>query len=283
MNTRGLKGWAARSRTISGRFVGSGTVQVERGPLPSVLVTGGKGVSYFAIILRNILESPYEVESSGFQRISTENAEHFLPLDTDLSAKRRAPVATLRASKSSTLDVEEGTRPLAEYMALPASQYSVLDAQRIERLDDSTFRCYVGGLQLFSLVVEPVLTVSVVVSERGPTVKLLATELQGSPAVEAANDRFSATMTNVVRWSDTAPAAGAQRKQLRSDTEIQVALEVPGWMRMVPVGAIERTGSGVMQRVLDSMVPRFLRQLAADYALWAAGDESRKPISTGQL
>ena len=63
----------------------------------------------------------------------------------------------------------------------------------------------------------------------------------------------------------------------------QVALEVPGWMRMVPLGAIERTGSGVMQRVLDSMVPRFLRQLAADYALWAAGDDSRKPIGTGQL
>ena len=48
-------------------------------------------------------------------------------------------------------------------------------------------------------------------------------QLQGSPAVEAANDRFSATMTNVVRWSDAAAsAAGAQRKQLRSDTEIQV-------------------------------------------------------------
>ena len=41
--------------------------------------------------------------------------------------------------------------------------------------------------------------------------------------MEAANDRFSATMTNVVRWSDTtASPAGAHRKQLRSDTEIQV-------------------------------------------------------------
>ena len=58
---------------------------------------------------------------------------------------------------------------------------------------------------------------------------------------------------------------------------------MPGWMRMVPVGAIERTGSGVMQRVLDSMVPRFLAQLGADYARWAAGDASRKPIGTGQL
>ena len=39
----------------------------------------------------------------------------------------------------------------------------------------------------------------------------------------------------------------------------------------------------VMQRVLNTMVPRFLAQLRADYALWASGDESRKPVGTGQL
>jgi len=39
----------------------------------------------------------------------------------------------------------------------------------------------------------------------------------------------------------------------------------------------------VMQRVLNTMVPRFLAQLRADYDLWAAGDESRKPVGTGQL
>lgn len=63
----------------------------------------------------------------------------------------------------------------AEYMALPASQYSVLDAQKIERLDDTTFRCYVGQLRFFGIKVEPVLTVSVNVEPLGPTVKLLST------------------------------------------------------------------------------------------------------------
>lgn len=32
----------------------------------------------------------------------------------------------------------------ASYMSLPASQYSVLDARRIERIDDTSFKCYVG-------------------------------------------------------------------------------------------------------------------------------------------
>jgi hypothetical protein len=59
-------------------------------------------------------------------------------------------------------------------MTLPASQYSVLDAKKIERLDDQTFVCHVGGLKFFNFEVEPVITVSVTVQERGPTVRLLS-------------------------------------------------------------------------------------------------------------
>lgn len=62
-------------------------------------------------------------------------------------------------------------------MVLPASQYSVLDARRVERLDEDTFRCHVGALRFFSLEVEPVITVSVTVQERGPTVRLLSTKV----------------------------------------------------------------------------------------------------------
>ena len=66
-------------------------------------------------------------------------------------------------------------------MALPASQYSVLDAKRIERVDEETFRCYVGALQFFSWSVEPVLTVSVSVDEDGCTIRLLSTEVGSTP------------------------------------------------------------------------------------------------------
>ncbi len=62
-------------------------------------------------------------------------------------------------------------------MALPASQYSVLDARKVERIDDSTFRCYVGGMQFFSFRVEPVITVSVTVEERGCTIRLLSCQV----------------------------------------------------------------------------------------------------------
>lgn len=49
-------------------------------------------------------------------------------------------IARLKATKAQSQPIQERERPLAEYMALPASQYSVLDARKIERLDDNTFR-----------------------------------------------------------------------------------------------------------------------------------------------
>lgn len=105
-------------------------------------------------------------------------------------------------------------------------------------------------------------------------------QLQGSKAIVAANDRFDATMTNIVTWEGD---EAQELKQLCSSTSIQVALEVPRWARMMPTSAIESTGSRVMQTVLNNTVPKFLKQLQKDYELWAAGDESRKPIGTGEL
>lgn len=151
---------------------------------------------------------------------------------------------------------------------------------QIERIDDSTFRCFVGKLAFLGFSVEPVITVSVVVEERGCTIKLLSAKLQGSKLVEDVNSKFTAQMTNVVRWSATEDAAV---KQISSSTSIEVVVQVPGWAGLIPVPSMEATGSKVMQTTLNLMVPRFLQQLGQDYALWASGDESRKPLDNGGL
>ena len=46
-------------------------------------------------------------------------------------------------------------------------------------------------------------------------------QLEGSPAVEAANDKFSATMVNKVRWGSLADPG---LLELKSDTAIQVCI-----------------------------------------------------------
>lgn len=67
---------------------------------------------------------------------------------------------------------------VGEYMSLPASQYSVLDAERIERVDDSTFRCYVYRFKFFAFEVCPVLLVRVEEQPDGCCIKLLSCKVR---------------------------------------------------------------------------------------------------------
>ncbi|XP_021766452.1 uncharacterized protein LOC110730926 isoform X2 [Chenopodium quinoa] len=85
-----------------------------------------------------------------------------------------APKARIIARRKETVPVHQLQRPLLEYMSLPASQYSVLDAERIERVDDSTFRCYVYRFKFFSFEVCPVLLVRVEEEPNGCCIKLLS-------------------------------------------------------------------------------------------------------------
>ena len=175
------------------------------------------------------------------------------------------------------------------YMSLPASQYSVLDARKIERIDDSSFRCYVGELKIFNWAAEPVLTVSVEpeVEAGGCTIRLISCQLRGSKFVEEINDKFEASMTNVVRWREIKRSASGEAepqaeppgdKEIVSSTTLEVQIEVPTWMSFISTSRISAAGSSVLQNVLNLMVPRFLIQLEKDYLAWSEGDTSRKPV-----
>ncbi|KAG1362527.1 hypothetical protein COCNU_10G007460 [Cocos nucifera] len=166
-------------------------------------------------------------------------------------------------------------------MSLPASQYSVLDAERIERVDDNTFRCYVYRIKFFAFEVCPVLVVRVDEEPDGCCIRLLSCKLEGSPLVEAQNDKFSASMVNRVSCNGGMQNSGMQ--PLTTDTTIEVSIEIPFAFRAIPVEAIESTGTQVLEQLLRIMLPRFLRQLVKDYRAWASGDTSRQPLGTGEL
>jgi hypothetical protein len=74
-------------------------------------------------------------------------------------------------------------------MGLPASQYSVLDAERIERVDESTFRCYVYRFRFFALEVCPVLLVRVDEEPNGCCIRLLSCKASTLTARDAARLR----------------------------------------------------------------------------------------------
>lgn len=166
-------------------------------------------------------------------------------------------------------------------MSLPASQYSVLDAERIERVDDKTFRCYVYRFKFFSFEVCPVLLVRVEEQPNGCCIKLLSCKLEGSPIVVAQNDKFDASMENKISCDSTRSDSPVQN--LTSDAVIEVNIDIPFAFRALPTQAIESTGSQVLEQILKAMLPRFMSQLVKDYQAWAAGDTSRQPLGTGEI
>ncbi|CAK9162480.1 unnamed protein product [Ilex paraguariensis] len=169
-----------------------------------------------------------------------------------------SPKARFVARRRESVRVPVGKRPLLEYMSLPASQYSVLDAERIERVDDSTFRCYVYKLKFFAFEVCPVLLVRVEEQPNGCCIKLLSCKLEGSPIVVAQNDKFDAFMVNRISCDSKQSTSPVQ--QLSSDAVIEVNIEIPFAFRAIPVQAIESTGTQVLEQTLKFMLPRFMSQ-----------------------
>ncbi|XP_009764361.1 uncharacterized protein LOC107790384 [Nicotiana tabacum] len=236
----------------------------------------------------NLSYIPFQYKNPRFPTTSVPYALLNLTSSSDDYSKRSlritadsAPKARFIARRKESLSVKQLQRPLMEYMSLPASQYSVLDAERIERVDDSTFRCYVYRFKFFAFEVCPVLLVRVEVQPDGCCIKLLSCKLEGSPIVVAQNDKFDASMVNKISYDSGRRDSPVQ--QLTSDAVIEVNIEIPFAFRAIPVQAIESTGAQVLDQILRIMLPRFMAQLAKDYQAWASGDTSRQPLGTGQI
>ncbi|XVE68753.1 hypothetical protein DITRI_Ditri09bG0094800 [Diplodiscus trichospermus] len=151
----------------------------------------------------------------------------FKLLCVQASATNSPPKARFVARRKESISVRQLKRPLIEYMSLPASQYSVLDAERIERIDDNTFRCYVYRFKFFNFEVCPVLLVRVEEQPNGCCIKLLSCKLEGSPIVVAQNDKFDASMVNQISCDTN--QSDSLLQELTSDAVIELVKDYQAW------------------------------------------------------
>ena len=87
--------------------------------------------------------------------------------------RREGRHAVFSATKVGVVEVNEveGGRSLRAYMSLPASQYSTLDGERVERVGDDTFVCTLGAFDFLGFRLQPVLTARVDVRPDGYVAK----------------------------------------------------------------------------------------------------------------
>ncbi|RXH93149.1 hypothetical protein DVH24_013725 [Malus domestica] len=236
--------------------------------------------------------------SCPYESHRTATSPRLLKLNHVLSVRVSAdstPKARFVARRTESVSVPQLQRPLSEYMSLPASQYSVLDAERIERVDANTFRCYVYRFKFFAFEVCPVLLVKVEEQPNGCSIKLLSCKLDGSPIAVAQNDKFDGEKMSsltliwygnaafMVNQISCASKTNSSLQELKSDTVIEVSIDIPFAFRAIPVQAIESSGTQVLEQILRIMLPRFMSQLVRDYRAWASGDRSRQPLGTGEI
>ena len=200
---------------------------------------------------------------------------------------RQGRHASFSAKKSGTvhvLEVSDPSRGLREYMSLPATSYSTLDGETVKRIDDCTFECTLGTLSFLGFKITPTVTAKVDVRPNGagPMISVEEATISGSKIVEDANEQFQLSSMNDVSWFDSATEEFPNQKTIQSDTTVSVYLIVPRWFPFT-VKSTERTGRFVVNQVVGQVVPRFLKQLKADYEVWSLGDDSRKAVCEGGL
>lgn len=184
------------------------------------------------------------------------------------------------AEVSSSCRVKESKRTVEQYMALPASQYSVLSSDQIVRLSDDQFRCDLPAMNFFGTLIQPILYVDVKVFPDDAKAEIIVSraETVGSDIARKVNGTFSISAINTV----TAGVDNKGRKTLNSSTKLKIDVAVPPESKL-PKRILQSGGNFIMQSSLNVIVPTFVRILRYDFERWSAGDDSRSAVEGAKL
>lgn len=187
---------------------------------------------------------------------------------------------TWTASAKGSVRVKELIRTVEEYMRLPASEYSVLSAEQIERLNDREFKCSLGTMNFFGTKITPILyvDVDVITAENKSIIAVTRAETTGSEIADKINGTFSISAINTVQ----AGIDDKNRKTLSSATELKIDCIVPPESKL-PLRVIQSGGNFLMQSTLTVILQAFVRILASDFKRWSAGSDARDAIEGESL
>lgn len=167
-------------------------------------------------------------------------------------------------------------------MALPASQYSVLTAEQITRLSDTSFKCTIPVMNFFGTKIQPVVYVDVVVYPELARSEIIVVKAEtiGSDVALLINGTFNIAAVNTVFTSTDSK----NNRRLNSQTTLKIDVVIPPSIPVkLPARIMQSGGSFIMQSSLGVIVPTFVRILARDYQRWSAGDDSRKEVEGASL
>ncbi|KAL3139843.1 hypothetical protein ABBQ38_004141 [Trebouxia sp. C0009 RCD-2024] len=219
--------------------------------------------------------------------------------DETLRAKRKISIEDLHnpahigGSAKSEVSVQDFGSDLSldAYMQLPVEQYYELDPTMIWPLEGNRFALKVPRVNLFNVWVEPLVEVTVHLSDQRDAVVIQATNCQisGSDLIENLHldQRFCLSFKVTLTWDSAQESAqnGSKRSNtpqqigmghIQGDLKLDVWSEVIQPFNLMPRFALEGTSNAVMNALVTGLLPKFMDRLGDDYKRWATDPNYRQ-------
>lgn len=153
---------------------------------------------------------------------------------------------------------------LREYLALPTTQYSLLDEKFVEKVSEDTFVVRVPLSEIIGVDLTPAISIVATPHGRDGKVTFVGTEATlGSPSLD---DMFTLKVVAVLK---------GQGASIQARVNVTMALSVPPRLRAIPNPLLGYAGRLITKSILMATVPNFSSLLVSDYEKWASNDERR--------
>ena len=188
---------------------------------------------------------------------------------TTLNVKRRFQVDVKRIES----DDDESKSPTA-YCKLPASQYNVIDEDKVEMVDDGRAFVVSTGVQKFLfLTVEAKGRVEIEETESGVKQTLEKAEMID---VSGKNGKIVDAMNKSIGCVRVVNSVMATTSGGGKEHHIESQLEFSGTFTEGVFAKIGPRLNEIASFVLGATLPWFLETIGKDYELWSTGGERRK-------
>jgi len=190
---------------------------------------------------------------------------------TTLNVKRRFQVDVKRIESDD--DEDESKSPTA-YCKLPASQYNVIDEDKVEMVDDGSAFVVSTGVQKFLfLTVEAKGRVKIEETESGVKQTLEKAEMID---VSGKNGKIVDAMNKSIGCVRVVNSVMATTSGGGNEHHIESQLEFSGTFTEGVFAKIGPRLNEIASFVLGATLPWFLETIGKDYELWSTGGERRK-------
>lgn len=167
------------------------------------------------------------------------------------------------ASEGVVIEVPREPVPIQHYLRQPRRLVSALvDPRRTEQLGENLFRLKMRPLRFIILNLQPTVDLQVQSNTEGHVhLESVGCEIRG---VEYINQRFRLKLVG-----NLYPVQTGDQTSLQGKADLEVQVDVPPPLEIMPRAVLESTGNNLLSRVLSTIKQRLMHQLIVDYCHWA--------------